>query len=378
MSNDSKQLTVFEASCIITGYGIGSGVLAMPYIASKCGLPMTLIILVLAFVFSYLLHIMIADMAIKNGSRGQFLDIIMKYLPQGKGGKLISTALFVILAVVLYTNLAVYIAGASEILTDMLGLPGWIGKLLFYVFAAFVAMFSLKVLGLCEKYAMYGIFAVIAALFVGSLFNIKNPVSMQPGGAMDLLAFFGVAMFAFVAFFSVPQVVQGLNGEVAKIKRSILTGMAVNALIMVVVILGAIVSSEEMTPVSMTGWSAGIGLWAQIAGSLFTILAMLTTYWSISTALRDIVADAAHLDQKLCFLIASIPSLLIAFIPNAGFLDFLELTAGAIAILIALFVIPIFHKSAKLGGSILGKAASVPVEIVVFLAYVLMAAGNLI
>ena len=176
--NSTKQLTVFEASCIITGYGIGSGVLAMPYIASRCGLPMTLLILVLAFAFSYTLHLMIADMAVKNGSKGQFLDIIMKYLPQGKGGKLLGAILFAILAVVLYTNLAVYIAGAAEILSDMLSLPIWIGKLVFYIFAAFVAMFSLKVLGLCEKYAMYGIFAVIAALFVGSLFNIKNPISM--------------------------------------------------------------------------------------------------------------------------------------------------------------------------------------------------------
>jgi hypothetical protein len=33
----SKQLTVWEAACIVTGYGIGGGVLAMPYLTAKNG-----------------------------------------------------------------------------------------------------------------------------------------------------------------------------------------------------------------------------------------------------------------------------------------------------------------------------------------------------
>jgi len=329
-------------------------------------------------VFSYLLHMMIADLSVKTGSKGQIIDIVMHYLPQGKGRKAAEIVMFAILAVVLYTNLAVYITGAAEIFLGTLGLPLWLGKLIFYVFAAFVAIFGIKVLGICEKYAMYGIYAVVAALFIGSLFNIKNPISMQLGGAMDVLSFFGVAMFAFVAFFSVPQVVEGLGGNVPKIKKSIFIGMSVNLLIMILVIIGAQLSSKELTEVSMTGWSAGIGLWAQIAGSCFTLLAMLTTYWSISTALKDIVVGAIPLGDKFCFVIASIPSLLLSFIPAAGFLDFLELTAGAIAILIALFVIPIYHVSNKTDPSILGRAGTLPVELLVFVAYVLMAVGNLV
>lgn len=38
---NKKQLTVAESACIITGYGIGGGVMAMPYLAQKrsCGEP---------------------------------------------------------------------------------------------------------------------------------------------------------------------------------------------------------------------------------------------------------------------------------------------------------------------------------------------------
>lgn len=373
-----KELTIFEASCIITGYGIGSGVLAMPYIASKCGFPATIAVLILAFIFSYLLHMMIADLSVKNGSKGQIIDIVLKYLPSGKSRKTIEIIMFIILAIVLYTNLAVYITGAAEICYGVLNMPLWLGKLIFYIFAAFVAMFGIKILGICEKYAMYGIFAVITALFIGSLFNIKNPIGLNLDGTKSLLSFFGVAMFSFVAFFSVPQVVEGLNGNVKKIKKSIFIGMSINLCIMLLVIIGALISSKELTEVSMIGWSNGIGLWAQVAGSCFTILAMLTTYWSISMALKDIVIETIKINDKLCFIIASIPSLLLSFIPTAGFLDFLELTAGAIAILIALFIIPIYHISNKKSPSLLGKTGGIKTEIMVFIAYILMAVANLI
>ena len=62
-----KQLTVWEAACIITGYGIGGGVLAMPYIVEKNGLSVSFLILVIAFAASWLLHMMIADVAQKAG-----------------------------------------------------------------------------------------------------------------------------------------------------------------------------------------------------------------------------------------------------------------------------------------------------------------------
>lgn len=42
---NKKQLTVAESACIITGYGIGGGVMAMPYLAQKNGVVVSLLIL---------------------------------------------------------------------------------------------------------------------------------------------------------------------------------------------------------------------------------------------------------------------------------------------------------------------------------------------
>ena len=59
-----KKLTTWEAACIITGYGLGAGVLSMPWLAQKNGVPLSFLILTLALAASCLLHLMIAELTI--------------------------------------------------------------------------------------------------------------------------------------------------------------------------------------------------------------------------------------------------------------------------------------------------------------------------
>ena len=78
MENKTARLSTWEAACIITGYGIGGGVLAMPYLASKNGLPMAGLILLLAFGASYVLHMMIAELSVKSGNSSQIIEVFSK------------------------------------------------------------------------------------------------------------------------------------------------------------------------------------------------------------------------------------------------------------------------------------------------------------
>lgn len=383
VESNRKRLSTFEASAIITGYGIGGGVMAMPYLVNKIGVFAALGIMILAFLANYFMHMMIADLIIKSGKNSQVLDVFNKFVLKGKAKKVLTIILFIIIAIVLYANLAVYIAGAAEMVNAIFpDIPIIVCKLIFYAFALLAGMFGLKILGISEKYTILVIFAIVGALAIGSCFNIRNQLALSISGGTDLLAFFGVAMFSFVAFFSVPQVVNGLDGDVKKIKRSISLGMLMNFLIMVVVILFSLLSATDVTvkgPI-ITYWAEGIGTWAKIVGNVFVLLAMLTTYWSISFALKDIIKGAIKWHDILCVLLATLPSLLVALIPNQGFFDLLNLTAGAIAILIGLFVIPTYHIARKEfnGDTILGKFGRLPVEIITLIMFILMAVGSII
>ena len=351
----------------------------MPYLAQKNGVVVSLLILAAAFGASFVLHVMIAELAVKSGGGSQIIEVFSRYLFQGKYQKVLTAGFFVIMALVLFTNLAAYISGAAEIISELLGISLWLSRLLFYAAAASVVLFGLKAVGISEKLAVTVIFLLVGVLAFFSLAHINNPLPVRAGRVTEGLAYFGMAMFAFSAFFSVPQAVAGLGGDGKKVKKAVFLGLMNNFVLIVVISVCALLSSVQVTEVAMIGWSQGIGSWAEIVGSLFTILAMLTTYWSISLALSDIVEEQLKLSRRICWVIATLPSLLMTFAGLGGFMEFMRLAGGLIAILIALLVVPAYRKASREpGNSLLGKWGGAGMQIMIMLAYFLMAVGNVV
>lgn len=376
---EKTKLSTWEAACIITGYGIGGGVLAMPYLAAKNGLIVAGIILVLAFAASYALHMMIADTVLKCGEGSQIVAVFSRFLFRGRGKTALTIAFFLLMAVVLCSNLAAYIAGAADVIISLFPVPPLVGKLIFYIFAASVVLFGLKAVAVSEKLMVAAIFAIIGILAAASFTAELHPLPFAPGGVRDMMAYYGMAMLAFSAFFSIPQAVEGLNGDEDKIKKAVFLGLGNNFILIVVITLCALLASKEVTEVAMTGWSAGIGTWATVAGGVFTLLAMLTTYWSISLALSGIVEEQMAWDKRICWLLATAPSLIVTLFNIGGFLDFLELAGGAIAIIVAVMVVPTYRNARKeLGQGMLGRFSGGLVQILVVIGYIFMAVGNLV
>lgn len=379
MGTTKKQLTTWEAACIITGYGIGAGVLSMPYMAARNGLILSTLILILSLLASYVLHLMIAEIALKEGNGGQIISCLNRFLFRGKTKQVLTVIFFVLMAVILVTNLAAYISGAEEIIVGLLPIPSIAAKLLFYVVAASVVLFGLKAVGVSEKIAVTVIFALIAALAAASLLNVRNPLSLSAGSLNDALAYYGLAMFTMSAFFSVPQAVEGLDGDTKKIRKAVFLGLLNNFILIIVISVCSLLSSTEITELAMVGWSAGIGLWAQLIGGLFTVLAMLTTYWSLSLALGGIVDDMLHTGTKISWLLATLPSLILVLFNMAGFLDLMRTAGGLIAIIIAVMVVPAYHNARRdVPENNLLRRSGLPLEIMIVIAYILMAVGSVV
>ena len=277
----------------------------------------------------------------------------------------------------LIANLAAYIAGGAEIL-QAAGLSPMAAKLVFYAIAASVVLFGLKVLGMSESISIAIIIAIIAVLAGASLFHLDNPLNLSAGQPNELLAFFGMAMFSFVAFFSVPQAVQGLNGNPTKVRHAILLGLGLNLAFIVVIVGCSLAASASITELAIIGWSQGIGTWAQVLGSVFTILAMLTTYWSISLALSDIVREQTNWNKNLCWLIATLPSLLLVLANAGSFLDIMRIVGGLISVMIAILVVPAYRACRKENGQTLlpTSLGSLPMQILVAGAFIIAAVGS--
>ncbi|HOX48561.1 MAG TPA: aromatic amino acid transport family protein [Spirochaetales bacterium] len=362
MSAKDKDLSFAEATSIIAGYGIGGGVLALPYLVSLNGLLPSAAVLVAAYCLSLLLHLMIAELSAGDGSGSQIVELFRKYLFTGKGGAALTWVFFAAMGAVFLANLAAYVAGGSEVLAAA-GLPAPWGGLLFYAAAAAVAAFGLKVLGVAEKWAVGAMSLLFAVLVAASL------VALGKGGAgagaaeaaataaaataaaalkaPRLLALYGMAMFCFAAFFSVPQAVAGLAGRPKLVPKAVAAGLGVNFGLILVVTALSLLLSKEPTAIATVGWGRALGPWAEAAGTAFVILAMLTSYWSISFALSSMLKERLGLGNFPAWLLATAPTLLLALAGLGGFLDFMRTAGGAIAVLVAVLLVPAYRRYRK-------------------------------
>jgi amino acid permease len=128
----------------------------------------------------------------------------------------------------------------------------------------------------------------------------------------------------------------------------------------------------------MVGWSQGIGLWAQLVGSIFTLLAMLTTYWSLSLALAGMIEEMTHIGSRLCWLIATLPSMILVLFELGNFMELLRTAGGLIAIVVAVMVVPSYRNARReVPGGVL-RHSGTWLEILIILAYILMAVGSVV
>jgi amino acid permease len=383
MPEPAKQLTLFEASSIVAGLGVGGGILAVPYLAASLGLGQIIGIMVLAYGFSLLLHLMVAEMVTRDGGRLQLVELFGKYLFSGRSGVVYTWVFFALIALTFFALLAGYLTGCADILLHLLGLPRWAGELVTYVVAAGVVFFGLKAVGISEKYAVVGIAVVLLILCAGSFGSPWRSLPLWAGWEKKTLAFYGMLMFGFACFFSVPQAAEGLTWNTRLLPWAITLGIGLNFIFTLVIALMAILVSKEITVEATLGWGEAVGQWALVLGAVFTFLAMLTSYWGVSYALAVIVKDRLRWGDRRAWLFASLPSLLLAVSNLTGFLGFMRIAGGAVAVMVAIQVVPALRKVRRVPAAAgpyfdLGVWGGPFFQVMVIAAYLVMAVGSVV
>lgn len=281
--------------------------------------------------------------------------------------------------------MAAYVVGAGEILVSLLGMPLWAGQLIFYLVAAGVAFVGLKILGISEKYAIGAIALIFIILSAASLGRTFQPLTAFNSLGNVTLALFGMVMFCFGSFFSIPQAVEGLSWNKKLIPKAAFAGIGLNMLFVLILIFFALSVSVTANEVAIIGWSVAVGGWVAVLGSVFIFMALLTTYWSVSYALVVIIMERVGWPERLSWLSATLPTLGIALFGAAGFLSLMRLVGGGIAVVVALLLIPAYRssrisKAAKpeTAGWNIGLWGGTIFQVLVVLAYLLTAIGSFV
>lgn len=343
-----KALTTAEGAAMIAGTGIGSGVMAIPYLVKSAGAVGGLLAFAAAFALSVFMHCLAADMVINSGEH-EITRIFSRLMLQGKWRRPLELLFFVLAALMLTANLSAYILGGAEVLCALLPIPTAAGKLLFFAVAVLPVMLGLRAIGMGEKWLVAAIGVLLTVMTALTLTKAEGTLHLR-GSLRAALGVFSMLMFSLTALFAVPELARGMHNDARRMKSAIFGGLSANLVVCLLICVSAIAASEEVTKMAAVGLHDALGPVVGVCAGLFVLLAMLTSFFVLAFSLTGIVSAQFHAKRWLCFAAATLPALLAAFIPSASFADMAKVAGGIISLLISVLLIPSYCRSVQLTG----------------------------
>ena len=373
MQGESK-LNFLEATGIIVGHGVGAGILSVPYLASHNSFRETVFILIFAYLVALVLHLIIAELSYNNNG-AQFVKCFDSELFAGKIKTVLTWTAFILLGVSVIVNVSAFLTGAAAVFAQWFGLPDFVGILIFYVLGAGVVFVGMKLVGICEKYAVIAMVIVMGVIFVATLMRGTEALPTGWRGFNNALALFGMISFSLSAVMSTPQVVKGLGGDKKRIRSSIALGLAVNASLIFLITLTTLLGTggDVSEKGAFVDLARRFGGWVAVVGYVFTLLALATSFWANTLNLRDIVSEQTGWGRRLSWLIASLPCLVLAMLGLDSCVGFTRF-ASIIQVVTGIGIIVAYNCSRRRVGKspICGVFGSLPFQILV-VAFTLLA-----
>lgn len=308
----------------LTGTVIGAGILGLPYVFAKSGFLiglMWIIILVSVMVFTKLC---LGEVCLRTRKKHQLPGYAERYL--GKWGK---RFMFFALMFGIYSALLAYLIGEGESLSQLF--TGSLNYSIYFAIGFWILMTLLLSQGIKElkRVETYGVLIIIG-LVLGMVVYFAPSVEVSNLTSVNyshMFLPFGIVLFALLGFTSIPEVRVEMDKQEKKMKKAIILGSLIPAILYVLfclIFVGVLGSNiPEVATLSL--------------GKIVTILGiftMLTSYFVLSFSLKDSFTYDLNVKHMYSgFFVSFLPLilyLLVYFFKLADFVSILGL-AGVVA-----------------------------------------------
>lgn len=378
--NSEAQFTTFEAISMIVGNSIGTGIIAVPYLAVRNSMWDVVWMVALSYVVNVILHLIIAELSYNNGGV-QLVKSFEGELFHGKMKKIFSWIMFVVYGLAIMVGVSGNINGGAQIFVNWFGLPLWAAQLIYYLIAGSVVFMGMKAVGIAQKYSVALLLVIVAVMTAGTFLHPRNTLYTAPFHINNLLALYSMVVFATSANQAVIQVVKGLNGDSKRIRKTIFTGFGLSSLFVLVVTLTVLLGTKGAVDKELAYMQLGesIGGWALILAGIFSLFALLTTFWSNTLALRDVVHEQVGTGNRVSWLIATVPCILFAIFGVSSFIVLTRIMSGVV-VLVSIMLVLTYGKSRKKVGSspICGIFGTVPFQVLMMVSTIVSAVGAML
>lgn len=378
--NSEAQLTTFEAISMIVGNSIGTGIIAVPYLAVRNSMWDVVWMVAFAYIVNVILHLIIAELSYNNGGV-QLVKSFEGELFHGKMKKIFSWIMFVVYGLAIMVGVSGNINGGAQIFVNWFGLPLWAAQLIYYLIAGSVVFMGMKAVGIAQKYSVALLLVIVTVMTAGTFLHPRNTLYTAPFHINNLLALYSMVVFATSANQAVIQVVKGLNGDSKRIRKTIFTGFGLSSLFVLVVTLTVLLGTKGAVDKELAYMQLGesIGGWALILAGIFSLFALLTTFWSNTLALRDVVHEQVGTGNRVSWLIATVPCILFAIFGVSSFIVLTRIMSGVV-VLVSIMLVLTYGKSRKKVGSspICGIFGTVPFQVLMMVSTIVSAVGAML
>lgn len=374
------KFTTFEAISMIVGNSIGTGIIAVPYLATKNSLIDVVWMVLLSYCVNVILHLLIAELSYNNGGV-QLVKSFEGELFHGKMKKIFSWFVFVIYGLAIMLGVSGNINGGAQIFVNWFGMSMEAAQILYYAIAGIVVFLGMKAVGIAQKYAVSLLMVIVLVMTAGTFLHPLNPLYRAEFHWNNLIALYSMVVFATSANQAVIQVVKGLNGDAKKIRKSIFIGFGLSSVFVLVVTATVLLGTKGTLDKELAYMQLGesLGTWAVILAGIFSLFALLTTFWSNTLALRDVVHEQIGTGNKISWLLATVPCILFAVFGVNSFIILTRIMSGVV-VLVSIMLVLTYGKSRKKAGKspICGVIGTVPFQVLMVISTLVSAVGALI
>lgn len=341
------RLTPGQVIFTVVGCGIGSGCLGTAYSARLSGLPVLLFWFLVTGIMTLFSMLYVAESALRTKRMMQLPGLAERYV--GKSGAVL---IFIAVAINSIGCMCAYFSGSGSVLNALLGIPNWMGTIFFLIPAVGIGWFGLKAIGAGNQVISVGMIILLFTLTVASFLSKNGEVQRIFNSNWSYaVPVFNVAAFSYIGQYLVPDLARGLSHAPRKLAPSVAVGQLLVFLMLCMVPIGVfyITKTEEITQVATIAWGRSLGSIALYTANIFSLCAMLTSYWPISNTLLTSTVDIMKLksdaDVKtrlpLTIIIVGIP-LVLVLSGMVGFVDavyFAGIFAGSIMAILPIFML---------------------------------------
>jgi len=341
---------IYKALALLIGTIIGAGVLGLPYAFAQAGYLPSSLILLLVYIIVLLDFLLIGELTIEGPPKHQIVGLAKYYI--GSTGKKIVQ---ILIAFAVWGAMLAYAIGSTDILLSFFP---QITDFRLVISAIYILVLSIPVyLGLKTTAKIEG--PLVAAL-VGILLTLSiaalnkfDLANLQTVNLSKISYPYGVLLFALGGSIVVPEVSRILKRNRSLLKKVLACGVSIPTILYFLfstITLG--VAGEKISEVATISFAQLVHPLTALAGNIFALLAMSTSFIALGLVLRDSLVQDYNLKLNYAYIITfAVPLLLLIFADN--FIRVLEITgalvAGALGIMTGLMALRARKISRKKG-----------------------------